>query len=220
MLDVFSSFNCTNLWCTREARDENAIREPKSMLYGMRKALSYFVTKLRNLHKMKGFKFLRIAYSRGKNDVKYSFRGYYVFSSVQDIMSRIESRRPVSCFVVGDNYNTVHVAYNRTSGNEDISYLSFKIRNEVSSVDNCGLHYCYFERCADLTTMKKEDLAITEYAIMLPYYGDCNVGHADEQQSPLHTLIYSDWEVLKFDYSSNDGVQKGFVPLDQCLFSL
>lgn len=189
------------------------------MLYGMRKTLSYFVTKLRNLHKMKGFNFLRIVYSRKKNDIKHSYCGYYVFSSVQDILSRLESRKPVSCFIVGDNYKSVHVAYGRTNGNTDISYLSFQCRNEVSSVDDCGLHYCYFERCPNLTTIKKDDLDITGYAIMLPYHGNHHtIEDADEQQRSLHTLIYSDWEVLKFDYSSNDGVQKGFVPLDTSLF--
>ncbi len=55
----------------REAKDENTIRQPKSLLWKMQKSTSYFKGKLRLLYKMKGLDSL---YDKYKESIELETR--------------------------------------------------------------------------------------------------------------------------------------------------
>ena len=91
----------------REARDENAIRGPKSVLWKLRKNPQYFAGKLIILQQQRGLDIL--ACSEDPSSVSY--HGYFVFPSIEDVKDRFESGQPISCFCLDGNRSEVHVAY-------------------------------------------------------------------------------------------------------------
>ena len=69
-------------------------------------------------------------------------------------------------------------------------------------VQESGVHFCKFTCSKKLTTAKKQDLKITDYALMLPYIQT----RKDRVFQKQFTLIYSDWEVLRCDLESKKGL--------------
>lgn len=196
----------------REARDENSIRKPKATLYGMRKTANYFVTKLRNLHIKEGLKYVM------KEIVKTRdwFRGYHCFDSKKVVLDRFKRGQVLSCFVLNNNYEEVHVAYKDQAvsregeGGDDIAFATFTYSTHLLCCQVAGVQFCKFTCIKEFSTARKQELNITDYALMLPYM-QTMVGRVFQKQ---FTLIYSDWEVLCCDGQS----KKGIVSIDNANF--
>jgi hypothetical protein len=182
----------------REAKDENAIRQPKSLLWKMQKSTSYFEGKLRLLYKMKGLDSL---YDKYKESIELETRVrqpsmFYTFSKRKDVMDSFEVGKPLSCFCLDNNYHKIHVAValgdcseNKKEG-DNFAYLTFDYNVELWFRREVGVHFCQFKLMDEKpTTANKSSLNFTDYAVMLPFK---NKGSFRNQ----YTLIYSDWEVL------------------------
>lgn len=187
----------------REGRDENSIRKPKASLYGLRRAVEYFVSKLRNLHIKEGLNYVK----NEKDPVKRGewFRGYHCFESKKVVHDRFERGQALSCFVLNNNYGEVHVAYRTNAscrGGDDLYFATFHCSTLTLPVQESGVHFCKFTCSKELTTAKKQDLNITDYALMLPYIQT----RKDRVFQKQFTLIYSDWEVLRCDLESKKGL--------------
>lgn len=182
----------------REAKDENAIRQPKSLLWKMRKSTSYFEAKLRLLYKMKGLDSL---YDKYKESIELETRVrqpsmFYTFPKRKDVMDSFEVGKPLSCFCLDNNYLKIHVAValgdcseNKKEG-DNFAYLTFDCKVQQWFQRELGVHFCMFRLEDDKpTTANKSSLNFTDYALMLPFK---KKGSFCKQ----YTLIYSDWEVL------------------------
>ena len=202
---AFSSYLRSFEHLQREARDENGIRKPKSALHKMQSAVQYFMTKLRGLHKKSRFHSLKSAFTRsGETDYDW-YRGYYVFPSKDEILRRFNSGEPLSCFVLDNNYQRMHVAYNaegnlRGSGN--MSYITFGYSTSTLHVKEIGVHFCKFSVHEDTSVARKQNLNITDFALMLPLLKPREGGSLFQKQ---FTLVYWDWNVLRCDLPEKKG---------------
>ena len=120
----------------------------------------------------------------------------------------------LSCFVLNHNYGEVHVAYRdnavRRGGGDDLAFASFTYSTHTLCWQKSVVQVCKFTCSKEVTTAKKQELNITDHAIMLPYI-QSKVGRVFQKQ---FTLIYSDWEVLRCDGQS----KKGIVSIDNTNF--
>ena len=182
----------------REAKEENSIRKPKSLLWKMQKSTSYFEGKLRLLYKMKG---LNSLYDKYKESIELVHRVqqppmFYTFSKRKHVMDSFEDGKPLSCFCLDNNYRKIHVAValgdcleNKNEG-DNFAYLTFDYNVQIYFRREAGVHFCQFKLMDEKpTTANKSSLNFTDYAVMLPFK---NKGTFCNQ----YTLIYSDWEVL------------------------
>ena len=199
----------------REARDENAIRAPKALLYGMRKTIQYFKTKLLHIHRVKGFRGLREAFF-GESEKRDWYRGHYVFDKEEDIMRRFQEGKPLSCFVFEHQPGAVHVAYEspfyQDKANNEFRYLSFDINSAEWTNKIMGVHFSQFTLREGYSIGNKRQTNTCSHALMLPYWKFIGGRRRFEQQ---FTLVYSDWEVLRNDLDGN----KGFATVDYSLFN-
>jgi hypothetical protein len=193
----------------REARDENAIRGPKSVLWKLRKNPQYFAGKLLILQQQRGLDIL----VRSENPSSVRYRGYFVFPSIKAVKDRFQSGQPLSCFCLDENRSEFHVAYltkkrkgKACQGGNDINYLTFLCRHGTLKTCETGVRFCRFDELRD-NTKHKDAMNITDYALMLPYR---KVGLPFQHQ---FTLVYSDWTVLTWA-----SCEKGHVALDYALF--
>ena len=204
----------------REARDENGIRKPKAVIQKLKKASSWYVAKLKRIHKLAGFEVLRSAYKTKKSTPRDWFRGYFTFQSKTDVLQRFEGGKPLSCFLVGDDATCLHVAVHsgirtaRQEDDDDIFFITMKCKPSTMHKRETGVHFCRFETDKSVHSAKKKDLNISMYALMLPYL------QKERQRIPFqmqYTVIYSDWEVLRCDLHSNP---KGLASTNNRLFNL
>ena len=174
--------------------------------------MEYFVTKLRNLHIKEGLNYVM----KEKQPVKRRewYRGYHCFDSKKVVLDRFKTGQVLSCFVLNHNYEEVHVAYRdnavRRGGGDDLAFASFTYSTHTLCCQEAGVQFCKFTCSKEFTTAKKQELNITDHAIMLPYI-QSKVGRVFQKK---FTLIYSDWEVLRCDGQS----KKGIVSIDNTNF--
>jgi len=196
----------------REARDENAIRGPKSVLWKLRKNPQYFAGKLLILQQQRVLDIL----NRSDDASDFRYHGYFVFPSKDDVTYRFESGQPLSCFCLDQNHNEVHVAYHTRKRKDracapshGINYLTYSCTQQLKTFET-GVIFRQFAYKEE-NTKCKDEMNITDYAIMLPYF---KAGSDFQRQ---FTLVYSDWTVLT--RASQDGkAGKGHAPLDIELF--
>ena len=190
--------NRSEMETNREAKEENSIRKPKSLLWKMQKSTSYFEGKLRLLYKMKG---LNSLYDKYKESIELVPRVlqppmFHTFSKRKHVMDSFEDGKPLSCFCLDNNYRKIHVAValgdcleNKNEG-DNFAYLTFDYNVQIYFRREAGVHFCQFKLTDEKpTTANKSSLNFTDYAVMLPFK---NKGTFCNQ----YTLIYSDWEVL------------------------
>lgn len=197
----------------REAKEENAIRDPKSLLWAMRTNCSYFEGKLRLLHQLKGLNALQGTMIDSPSQRDW-FRGYYTYSNKETILKAFSDGKPLSCFCLEHDFKTVHVAFSCSKDFKDhsdrnrIGYISFKV--SLSWVKHeAGLHFCKFTNTGQTSYSNKKTMKATNYAIMLPYILS---GKFIQQ----YTLIYDDWEVLLCEGPGRS--VKGHTPVCRELF--
>ena len=170
--------------------------------------MEYFVTKLRNLHIKEGLKYVM----KEKQPVKGRewYRGYHCFDSKKVVLDRFNTGEVLSCFVLNHDYGTVHVAYRDAAtckgGGDDLAFASFTYSTISLSCQVSGVQFCKFHCSKESTTAKKQELNITDHAILLPYIQS----KRDRVFQKQFTLIYSDWEVLRCDGQG----KKGIVSID------
>ena len=192
----------------REARDENAIRGPKSVLWKLRKNPQYFAGKLLILQQQRVLDILNR--SDDASDCRY--HGYFVFPSKEDVTNRFASGEPLSCFCLDHNHNEVRVAYHTRKRKDRawcINYLTYSCTQQFKTFET-GVIFRRFDYKEE-NTKCKDEMTITDYAIMLPYF---KAGSDFQRQ---FTLVYSDWTVLT-RASQNGKAGKGHAPLDVELF--
>ena len=200
-----------------EAREENSIRSPKAILYGMQKNQEFREYKLRLLHKLNGFDTLMYAFPEiHTSDSVSRYKGYHVFDSSEDIKRRHKVGKALSCFTLQGKTDTVCVAFHggykiNDDGEDVIHYLTFNYKTGGIMDDKVsGVHYCGFQEGTEETITKDElNARIDEYALMLPLIVK---GKNFVKQ---FTLVYSDWTVLRSD---NQEKNKGIPCIDKCLF--
>lgn len=180
----------------REARDENSIRTPKSVLHAMRKNAGYFCTKLGMIHKRAGLQFLKDEY-RSKT-THYRYKGYHCFKDKKEVQTRFEKGKPLSCFILDGNFNQVHVAYYPKENSHPGGHITFStFKYETSDLHNkeAGVHFCRFVQLEEDSKKSFDTMNITHYALMLPFLHP----RKDMGFRKQFTLIYSDWDVLRCD---------------------
>lgn len=193
----------------REAKDERQIGQAKQVLVAMRKSQSYRNTKLRLIHKRSGMKWLEQDGFHISPDCQGEnrFRGYTVYSSAHSVMDLLSSGKPVSCFSLDGDHQSVHIAFKEKETRDvTVSYLTLKSKL-VRIVRNTGTHFCPFEIAETTLNKEKAKLNVTDYAVILPLI--CGTSSHD---SGLYTLVYSDWHVLRC--CETTGVGKGPVTVD------
>lgn len=201
-----------------EAREENSIRSPKAILYGMQKNQEYREWKLRLLHKLNGFDTLMNAFPEIlTSDPRTRYKGYHVFDSCEDIKRRHRDGKALSCFTLDGDTDIVCVAFHGgynfdDNGYDIVHYITFEY-NAGGIMDDkvSGVHFCSFKE-GSVQTIKKEDLnvRIGDYALMLP------LTVAGNRFAKQFTLVYSDWEVLRTDIQEKN---KGRPCVDKLLFN-
>jgi hypothetical protein len=206
--------NLIRIW---EAREENSIRSPKAILYGMQKNQEFREWKLRLLHKLNGFDTLMSAFPEiHVRDSGTWYKGYHVFDSCKDIQQRHRAGKALSCFSLDGETNTVCVAFHDgykidDDGDDVVHYFTFKYETGGTMDDKVsGVHYCSFQEGTKQTITRDElNARIDGYALMLPL---TVTGKSFAKQ---FTLVYSDWEVLRTD---NQEKNKGRPCIDKHLF--
>ena len=197
-----------------EAREENAIRSPKAILYGMQKNQEYREYKLRLLHKLNGFDTLMYAFPEiHTRECVNRYKGYHVFDSSEQIKQRHKSGKPLSCFTLEGENNTVCVAFHGgfitdDDGDDVVHYLTFKYKTGgIMDHKVSGVRYCGFQEGSEMI-IKKEEMStrIDDYALMLPLIA---LGKSFVKQ------FTSDWKVLRTD---NQEKNKGIPCIDKGLF--
>ena len=129
----------------REAKDERQIGQAKQVLVAMRKSQSYRNTKLRLIHKRSGMKWLEQDGFHISPDCQGEnrFRGYTVYSSAHSVMDLLSSGKPVSCFSLDGDHQSVHIAFKEKETRDvTVSYLTLKSKL-VRIVQNTGTHFCH-----------------------------------------------------------------------------
>jgi hypothetical protein len=206
--------------CLREARDENGIRKTKAVIQKLKKASSWYVGKLLKMHKNAGFEAVRDAYKKTQSRKRDWYRGYVTFQSVADISQRFKSAKPLSCFLIGNDATRLCVSfkphdrvYQDEESEDDLFYVTLTCKPSTMHIKETGVHFCRFEMDGVVHSAKKEEVNISNYALMLPYIQKERQGIPFQMQ---YTLIYSDWEVLRCDLPSEP---KGLSSSDNRLFN-
>ena len=217
----------------REACDEREITTPKNALVSYRKDLGYLLSRMQYMQKLYGIRSLAGWFDEASGSSPFGgwsevdserdpirFTGYHAYSSQQDIITRFDQGRPVSCFRLDNSTTEVHVAY--TEGErrgETVTIMTFVFDPSTGFVQDTGSHFCKFwpklnndggDNLTEREVRKEIEQKMSSYAIMLPLIHA--EGTAFDQR---YTLIYHDWEVLRCDAP---GGYKGRASLDHNLF--
>ena len=194
----------------REAKEENGIRQPKSILHAMTSDPSYFEPKMRLLQTITGLNFLEEEFTSEeddrieRNDI---FIGYKIFDSLDTVKNRFKNGKALSCFCIDGKDDQVHVAFKVPKQNFcRITYVTFRM--EYTMKEEAGVHFRRFVLLPGNTQIDRGSDKITDFAIMLPYW---HKGCFVEQ----FTLIYSDWDVLR---NESHNATKGPTPVSKNLF--
>lgn len=180
----------------------------------MRTDCSYFEGKLKLLHQRRGIDALK---STTKDDEKRNwFRGYYTYPQKEAVMKWFnEGSRPLSCFILDNDFHCVHIAISRSdclgvgSNKDDVTYVTFDVTHDLVKHE-AGVHFCQFNsRGENISCKNKNEMVFTHYALMLPY--NFNGSFLDQ-----YTLVYHDWEVLICE--GNDNPVKAKTPISNELF--
>lgn len=148
------------------------------------------------IHRRAGLSFLKEAYRNHPKASRNWYRGYHRFQDKHDVMNRFETGKPLSCFIIGDDFSRVHVAYSSASSNiAPIDYATFDYTTSEMHTKETGVHFCKFRCVEEQTSASLGDMNITHFALMLPYIQP----RRDRIFQRQFTLIYSDWEVLRCD---------------------
>lgn len=203
----------------REAKDENGIHNPKSVLVAMRKDQTYRETKLRLLHKLFGIKVLSDNYDNTPDGERDWYIGYHVYESKSEVISRETNGKSISCFCTNNEKGEVHVAfYDGEERNVTISYLTFAYNTTRCVVQDTGVHFCSFvfkkednSNNAKVTRVGKKNFrsSIVSYALMLPFITKVEITY---QQ---YTLVYWDWDVLRCEDAEH---KKGHPGAEKSVF--
>lgn len=186
----------------------------------MKKASSWYVAKLKLIHKQTGYDALRDAYKTSCPTKRDWFRGYFTFQSFVDVKQRFNRGQPLSGFLVDNDATRLNVAFNHNiastmvqeEGHYDMFYITLKCVPSTMHMKETGVHFCRFEFDGVVHTARKRELNINNYALMLPYM------HKDRRGIPFqmqYTVIYYDWEVLRCDFPNNP---KGLLSTKNRLF--
>lgn len=193
----------------REAKEENGIRKPKSILHAMTTDPSYFEPKMRLLQTITGLDFLEEEFTSEENRIERndSVVGYKIFDSLDTVTNRFEKGKSLSCFCINNRRDEVYIAFKVPKQPfEDITYVTVKVKYEEK--EEAGVHFRRFEIQQGTNKIKRGSPSITDFAIMLPFWYK---NHFNRQ----YTLIYSDWDVMRNDLD----VGKGPTPVSQSLFA-
>jgi hypothetical protein len=207
----------------REAKDERQIDRPKDVLVSMRKDQQYRETKMRLLQKLHGIELLASSY-KGKSDERHWFKGYHVYKSRAQVIDRLQERKPLSCFCLGNESPQVHVAFcEEEQRGKTVSYFTLNY-DTTTFQEETGVQFCPFvintnrgTHVPAVTRTTKEELRteISNYALMLPLIVNSSANSMEEDVADQYTLVYSDWEVLR---CTDEQKKKGRVALDKPLF--
>ena len=96
----------------REAREENGIRTPKSVMPRLQKQVAYFKSKMTLLHKKFGLDCLADSLVDNPQQ-QHRYKGHHTYSSLDEVLDKFRSGKPLSGFCLENNYDRIHVAYNR-----------------------------------------------------------------------------------------------------------
>ena len=187
----------------REGREEAAIRDPKSVLWAMRKDVTYLCGKLSVCHKRYGLRTLEE--DMRLETIRQTYKAHHIFANKNEIIHRFKTGKPLSCFHLKSESKKVHVAF-RTD--DKVKYTSFSYDPKDLPTCETGTHFCRFSWDQNEELIEKEKLEDSLGALMLGNTGD----HVFQRQ---FTLEYEDWEVL-LCYSKCDA--KGFALPDRALF--
>lgn len=193
---------------------EAQIGRVKDILVSMQRDQTYRETKMRLIHKLSGMAFLAMCLNGDDaTNKRHWFKGYHEHSSREDVLTRLQTGKPMSCFRTSNSEtNEVHVAF--TDGEERHSTVSYVtlIYDTSLAVQETGVHFCPFIIKTDdgsdepmVTRTEKNVLRdeAVEYALLLPYQTD---NTADSfVQFERFTLVYWDWEVLQPGAEANKG---------------
>jgi len=190
----------------REAREENGIRTPKSVMPRLQKQVAYFKSKMTLLHKMFGLDCLADSLVDNPQQ-QHRYKGHHTYSSLDEVLDKFRSGKPLSGFCLENNYDRIHVAYNRHK--DMVSYTTFTFKDEDLPHESCGVYYDRFYHSGEELTASESTLKISAYGMMLPF-------KKNKDYARQFTIIYSDWEVL----ICIEGKKcKGQVPVSKSLFS-
>lgn len=179
----------------RESVDEMGIQPIKAELKNMRKSTEYIQARLRRIHKLAGFEYLKVAFgSTARRQSKP--KNFHVFGTKANVRDRYNKGLPLSCFSIDGDLDHVFVAI-RAKDACKISYVTFKCNYVKDTKLEAGVHFCRFEMLEGTTTKSLDELNPSNYAIMLPYFRQN--GDRPREYIKQYTLIYSDWEVLRID---------------------
>lgn len=188
----------------REAKEENKIQDPKSILHGMRKTTEYFETKLALLQRIAGMDFLAESFEDSFRE-RVWMKGHYRYKSEDDVLELFKLGEPLSCFCCNSIHHEVYIAFadgkRKIDGTEYTSMIKFSCINNLYHKEDYGVHFCQFEYVDTMSQVCKTQLNITDNALMLPY-------HHKGAYLKQYTLIYSDWEGLYVDNISQPPVKK------------
>jgi len=190
------------LFSIREGRDEGQIGPIKKVLVSMRRDPVYRETKMRLIHKLDGIEFLKSSTDDSPPSERHSYKGYHVYGSRQEVTTRLQGSKPISCFRRGNSgADEVHVAFSeKEKRGETVSYLTLTY-DTSDAVTDTGVYFSRFilktkensQYEPDVSRVTKEDLRsdASAYALMLPY-----LAPIDTDSFEKFTLVYHDWEVL------------------------
>ena len=114
------------MFSIREGRDEGQIGPIKKVLVSMRRDPVYRETKMRLIHKLDGIEFLKSSTDDSPPSERHSYKGYHVYGSRQEVTTRLQGSKPISCFRRGNSgADEVHVAFSeKEKRGETVSYLT------------------------------------------------------------------------------------------------
>ena len=199
---------------SRESRDKNSIRDPKSILWAMRKpegqSEKYLMSKLELYQKINWMRFVALGYKTDYSVVRERYHGYHVFSDMDEITERYNKGKALSCFAIDGDHDHLHVAYKVKKSTTELNYTSFKITSNgfvhETGLQFIGIGHTGYHKSCD----KKSDIVISNFAVMLPY---TKTGCQFRKQ---FTIIYDDHEVYRQDLPPP--LQKGYASVHWPLF--
>ena len=173
---------------------------------------------MRLLHRLEWIERLSTAYESGNTMERQWFKGYHVYQSKEEVITRFRGQRPLSCFSENDD-GMVHVAFNvpgqirRQEDDHEVSYLTIRYDTKRNAHQDTGVHFCQFELTEEVKRKKKINLqprSGVRYALMLPLLTDQKGSGCTR-----FTLVYWDWEVLTV---ADVEKKKGRVGVEHGLF--
>ncbi len=189
----------------REGRNERQIDRPKDILVSMRRTQSYRQTKMLLLQKLSGIELLGSACLDKNLPPREWFKGIHRYQSMDEILKRFVSGKPIACAASKDCKETFHICY-FADDCDLISYISAKSQTSNLHARETGVHFCKFMLVKELmgdsvavTTKLKKDFMeeIGDFALMMPYMKEKQLFQKQ------YTLIFFDWDVLQLNSTAS-----------------